>query len=119
MDDVLKEALAAIERQQPKEHTTVWGVGEQLKEILYYEPQLAGLVLADIGKKGMGLADCEKQIKARADEIHKTAKGSGVCVTPMEAEGIIRKFYGLPEKSSEIRVQRSERAEVIELADFF
>lgn len=116
MDDTLKEALAAIEAQQPKEHTAVWCVGEQLKEILCCEPHLAELVLKDLGTKGMGLADCEKQIKARADEIHKSSRSSGVCVTPTEAEGIIRKFYGLPEPGEPVKPSREK---VIDLADFF
>ncbi len=112
MDDVLKRALAAIEAQQPKERTTVWVCGEQLKDILRDEPRLAEIVLTDLGKKGMGLADCEKKIKERA-----RAFGGGLAGP--EAESIIRKFYGLPERSPESRVQRSEKAEVIELADFF
>ena len=124
----LDEALRKIEKQQPKEHTTVWGVGEQLKDILRAEPELAELVNRDLDVKGMGLADCERKIKARADEIHKAAGRSGVCVTPMEAEGIIRKFYGLPERGTEPNSQSSadsspervaKSGAVIDLADFF
>ena len=115
----LEEAIGKIEAQQPKERTTVWVCGEQLKDILRAEPELAEIVLKDLENKAMSLTECEKKFKARADEKHRSDRGNRVCVLPMEAEEIIRKFYGLPEKSSEISVQRSEKAEVIELADFF
>lgn len=120
---VLENAIRRIEEQQPKEQTTVWGVGEQLKDILRGEPHLAEIVLQDLENKSMSLTECEKKIKARADEIHKTANGTGVCVTPMEAEGIIRRFYGLPERGERIATApgapRNDGGEVIDLADFF
>lgn len=111
----LEEAIQKIEAQQPKEHTTVWGVGEQLKDMLRAEPHLAELVAQDMENKDMGLAACERKIKARADEIHKSAHSGGVCITPMEAEGIIRSFYGLPERGA----APQKKAEVIDIGDFF
>ncbi len=111
----LEDAIRKIEAQQPKEHTTVWCCGEQLKDMLRAEPALAELVSQDLDNKSMSIAECEKKIKARADEIHKTAKGGGAAVSPMEAEGIIRKFYGLPERGA----APQKKAEVIDLASFF
>ena len=104
--DYLSEAIRKIEVQQPKEHTSVWGLGEQLKDMLRAQPELAEIVCQDLDNKGMGIAECERKIKARADEIHRMAKGGSVCVTPMEAEEIIRKFYGLPiaRASAEARI---------------
>lgn len=81
-------------QQQGKENTAVWMVGEQLKDICNREPACAGLVDKDLDVKGMGLIDCEKQIKAYAD---KNRKGNCGVVPPNVAEEIIRKFYGLPE----------------------
>ena len=115
---ILEDAIQKIEAQQPKEHTTVWGVGEQLKEMLRAEPHLAELVAQDLENKSMSIAECEKKIKARADEIHKSARGGGVCVTPMEAEEIIRKFYGLPERGEKPQ-PAAPQGGVINLADFF
>lgn len=88
----LEIALEKIAAQQPKERTAVWMVGEQLKDLLRAEPHLAGLVVQDLEREGMSLAECEKKIKAYADK-HKT--GSFACVIPSEAERIIREFYGL------------------------
>ena len=69
-------------------------VGEQLKDICRREPGCAELVEKDLDVKGMGIKDCEKQINAWAD---KNKKGNSCGVPPNVAEGIIRKFYGLPE----------------------
>lgn len=95
--DSLKKAVEAIEQQQPKERTPVWMVGEQLKDMLRNEPHLAELVAQDLENEDMGLAACEKKIKEWADK-HKS--GDFSCVIPSEAEKIIRKFYGLPERGA-------------------
>lgn len=115
---ILEDAIQKIEAQQPKEHTTVWCCGEQLKDMLRDEPHLAEIVSQDLENKSMSIAECEKKIKARADEIHRTAKGSGAAVSPMEAEEIIRKFYGLPERGEKPQ-PAAPKGGVINLADFF
>lgn len=89
----LHTAIEKITAQQPEERTPVWMVGEQLKDILRAEPQLSRLVERDLDVKEMSLAACEKKIKAYADS-RKT--GSFSCVIPLEADRIIREFYGLP-----------------------
>ena len=86
------EKIAA--QQKGKEGTAPWMVGEQLKEICSREPGAAELVEKDLDVKEMSLAECEKRIKDWADK-HK--KGMCAVVPPNVAEGIIRKFYGLPE----------------------
>ncbi len=124
----LEEAIAKIEAAQPKEHTAVWCVGEQLKDILRAEPQFAELVCQDLDNPEMKLEMCEALIKARADELHKKNEGSCSCVTGREAEEIIRKFYGLgkagtPEhrKSKADDEADTENAgkKVLRLEDFF
>lgn len=89
----LSNAIAKITAQQPEERTPVWMVGEQLKDMLRAEPNLAEIVAQDLEVKEMSLAECEKKIKTFAD-AHKTGQFS--CVIPSEAERIIREFYGLP-----------------------
>ena len=32
-----------------------------------------------------------------AEEIYRKSRGSSVCITPVESENVIRKFYGLPD----------------------
>lgn len=145
MNEIQARVIALIEKKQCEyvEYSTVRMVGEQLKDIALAEPAAAELLEQDLQKKGMGLADAEKKIKARADEIHKNMKGGGgVAVPPWEAEDILRKFYGLPERTrgpgkeaSAASVGRLPRAsgprndrtgetdvaggKIIDLADFF
>lgn len=85
-------------QQKGIKNTAPWMVGEQLKDICRREPECAELVEKDLDVKGMGIVDCEKKIKEYADS-HK--KDRFACVPPNVAEGIIRKFYGLPEMQKE------------------
>lgn len=109
----LQTALDKITAQQPKERTSVWMVGEQLKDILRGEPHLAELVAQDLDVKEMSLTECEKEIKAFADG-HRT--GSFACVIPAEAERIIREFYGLPDRGA---APDPAGDNIIRLEDFF
>ena len=101
------------------EGTPEWMVGEQLKEICA-DPDCAGLVEQDLAGDGMGLKECAAKIKAYADEQRKTTKASCVCVPPNVAEGIIRKFYGLPERSAAAKQAEPAKQEdsFLNLEDF-
>lgn len=105
------------------EYTPVWGVAQQLKDILRADPSLEEIVDKDLEAKGMSVADCEKKIKARADAIHKEKKLKGVCIPPQEAEKIIREFYGLPEIGAAEPEPAAPAAEDtgdgLDLSDFF
>ena len=103
-----------ITAQQGKERTAVWMVGEQLKEICEKEPRAAELVLQDLENPEMSLANCEKKIKAYADN-HKT--GNFACVIPSEAEKIIREFYGL-DRPAERQIKQPTPGGIIDLANF-
>lgn len=109
----LEIALEKITAQQPKERTPVWMVGEQLKDILRAEPSLAELVAQDLDVAEMSLAECEKKIRAFADQ-HKT--GSFSCVIPSEAERVIREFYGLPARGE---TPKPVENRLMSLEDFF
>lgn len=91
----LEKAIEAIEKQQTKHNkfSSVYAVGEQLKDILKNQPDTAGIVLQDLNNAGMGLAACEKKIAAFASE-HRI--GNVGCCPPLEADRIIREFYGIP-----------------------
>ena len=41
--------------------------------------------------------NCAKKLQEAADQIHRETKKNTVCLTPLQAEKIIRKFYGLPD----------------------
>ena len=90
------KAIAAIEEQQKsvKARSAPWMVGEQLKDICRREPASAELIAQDLAVKEMSITKAEEKIKAFAD---KNKTGNFACVTPMEAEKILREFYGLPE----------------------
>ena len=63
-------------QQQGKEHTPVWMVGQQLKDMLQDDPTLEEILDKDLDVKGMALADCAAKIKAFADEYHRKIKGN-------------------------------------------
>lgn len=110
-----------IEAQQKgHENTDIWMAGEQLKDILRGDPSLSEIVDKDLDVKDMSLTHCARQIKAWADEQHKKAGGSCVCVPPDVAEGIIRKFYGLPETGSVVSAPDPmlEEDAALDLSDF-
>ena len=109
-----------IEAQQKgREQTAPWMVGEQLKEILRGDEAAQALVDKDLDDPGHSLEACERQIKAWADG-HK--KGSCAVVPPDVAEGIIRKFYGLPEREGRIATApagpRNDSGAIKDIADF-
>lgn len=95
MADYVERALTLISEQQKK--TTArgsqWMVGEQLKDICRHEPISAELLARDLEVEKMSIVEAEKKIKAFADG-HKT--GFTSCVPPVDADRILREFYGLP-----------------------
>ena len=89
----LSEVIAVIEAQQPKERSAVWMVGEQLKDICRADPSAAEILLTDLlHNPEMTLVAAEKKI---AEQARKNKVGSCGCVTPAEAEDILRSFFGL------------------------
>lgn len=125
----VEKAIAAIEEQQAgvKARSPQWMVGEQLKDICRHEPGCAELIYQDLQVEKMSITEAEKKIKAFAD---KNKVGNSSCVTPMEAERILREFYGLPERfddggtpdrgeeSQETEARNSGNRRVLDLADF-
>lgn len=114
MDSTQKAAIAAIEKQQSeiKKDSPAWAVGEQLKDICAAEPASAALILRDLEVPEMSIAKSEEKIKAAADA---KKHGNFSFVSYSEADAILRKFYGLPE-----RVARgaSKSDDTVDLADF-
>lgn len=109
----LQSAIDAIRAQQPKLRNDIWMVGEQLIDMLTDEPQWADMVEHDLKNKGQRLEDLAAQIRERAK---KNKIGSFSCVTPKEAEEIIRKTYGIPARGEQ---PKPKMAPVINLEDFF
>ncbi len=85
------EKIAA--QQKGRDGTPAWMVGEQLKDMCREDPRCEELLDKDLDVKEMGLEKAAAKIKEFADK-HKT--GNFACVTPIQADRILREFYGLP-----------------------
>lgn len=120
MTEFQEKAISMIESQQNKvrARSPQWLVGEQLKEICRMEPPSAELIAQDLENESMSIVEAEKKIKAFADG-HKT--GNFSCVTPLEADQILREFYGLPAAGEPSPVPAPEQPDgnVLHLEDFF
>lgn len=114
-NQMIYEAIERITAQQPKERTAVWMVGEQLKDMIRAEPQLAELIVQELEVESLSLKKCEAKIKAFAD-AHKAGASASSCVTPLEAERIIREFYGLPGRDE--APEHIIRPKILNLEDF-
>ena len=125
----MDKAIAAIEEQQAKvkARSAPWMVGEQLKDMIRREPGIGELIAQDLTAGGMSLEKAEVRIKAFADK-HRT--GNFACVTPAEAEDVLREYFGLPKAGvpssvgyadtfPQGKVGTGDAEGVIDLADFF
>ncbi len=119
---VKNKAVEAIEKQQAtvKPRSAQWMAGEQLKEICRREPASAELVAQDLEQPAMSIVEAEKKIKAFADK-HKAGNSSSV--SPVEAEQILREFYGLPERKPDafapaVIAPAYTAPDIVDIADF-
>lgn len=98
MNATQEQAIAKLREQQSKQamFSSAWGVAGQLIDICSRDPAAAEIILPDLDNPEMSVDIAEKEIRKLADEHHKKSKSSAVCVTPEEAETVLRKFYGLP-----------------------
>ena len=105
-----------IEQQQAKLSDTepAWMVGEQLKDICHDDETAAAIVAEDLMSEAMSLTKAAAELKKYADQ---NKKGRCFCITPKVAEGILRKFYGLPETGTE-RQEPPKKTGVIDLFSF-
>ncbi len=102
------------EQQKGMENTAVYAIGEQLKDIVKAVPEAAEIVLQDLDVKEMSISECEKKVKELADKRHKESKLPFAFVSPAEADGIIRKFYGIPDEAAD----KPTENKIIDLSDF-
>ena len=104
--------IALIEEQQKgHENEPLYMVGEQLKEIAEREPLSAELLEKDLATDGMKLSQAADALKKYADEHH--GKEKCFCITPIVAEGILRSFYGLPERGAkEEKISEQENTRI-------
>ena len=121
MNEVQKLAIVAIEKQQEgRKRDTVWMAGEQLKDICRREAHSAQIILEDLESKDMAITAAEKKIAERA---RANKQGNCGCVSPWEAEEILREFYGLGVPAEELPEQEEDQSvrregKILDLADF-
>lgn len=99
-------------QQKGHENTDVFGIGEQLKDMAEGNEKITDLLINDLTTEGMMLTDAAKMFKKHADGIK--GKQNVVCITPKVADGLLRKFYGLPSAQEKEQVA----APAIDLSDF-
>ena len=109
MTSTQEQAIAKLKEQRAKvkSRSPQWMAAEQLMDICRMEPESAELIAQDLDN-GLNITEAEKKIKAFADK-HKT--GNFACVTPKEADSILREYFGLPKagKREHIVVRSSEK----------
>ena len=103
-----------------KEDKPEWTVGEQLLDMASQQPEIAELLAQDLDVPEMNLTAAAAKIREYADEKHKKGGEKCVCVTPAEAEKVLRAFYHLPEADAETdsRPPAGSTAPIVDLADF-
>lgn len=116
MTEFQEKAISMIESQQAKvkDRSNERLVGEQLKDICRAEPHSAELIAQDLENEGMSITGAEKKIAA-------FAKKNGGRVSGVEADQILREFYGLPAAGapSPAPVPEQPDGNVLHLEDFF
>ena len=109
----LEKKIAALQAKE-KEGSPALMVGFQLLDMAREDARAAELLLQDLTVPEMDLTHAAEKIKEYADSHH--ASNRCFCVTPQVAEGILRKFYGLPERAPAGR--REPDAGVIRVEDY-
>lgn len=112
---MVHETMDKLRAQQSKvkERSAPWMVAEQLKDICRREPHSAEILAQDLENASMSITEAEKKIKAFADG-HRS--GGFACVTPGEADAILREFYGLGAPGG--TAAESGSPKILNLADF-
>lgn len=118
----MNKATELIQKQQSgKVNTPAFVIGLHLIDMMKQDGRIASILEEDLQNPEMSLEKCAQKLKDAADEKHRVTKSSTICITPPEAEKIIRKFYGLPdpEEKQEEKTQETPAAvpDIIELED--
>lgn len=115
MKEKLKELIRA--QQAGKENLPEYMIGEQLLEMAEGDEKTIELLVNDLQIKEMDLSAAAKQLKQYSDA--NKGKAQCFCITPIVAEKILRKFYGLPDKNEQKVVPAEPNRAEINLDDFF
>lgn len=116
--ETMENLIEKIAAMQPKEQNDVWMVGEQLKDIARESEETAEILEKDLGVPEMGLKQAAAQLQKAADKKRGGMRGdSCVVITPAEADAILRRFYGIPERDAAPAPEKPGGHKVIDLFD--
>ena len=112
--------ISMIKKQQGENHhNPTYMIGMQLIDMAHDDERIIQILVEDLQAESMSLGKCADAMKQHADEIHRKEHGSYVCIPPDEAEKVIRKFYGLPEREAEPAAAAPEpETGILSLEDF-
>lgn len=118
----MNKATELIQKQQSgKVNTPAFVIGLHLIDMMKQDGRIASILEEDLQNPEMSLERCAQKLKDAADARHRETKSSTICITPTEAEKIIRKFYGLPDPEKEQEGEKKEEPtalpDIIELED--
>ena len=115
----MNKAIELIEKQQRgKDNTPAFVIGLHLIEMMKQDGRIEAILEEDLQNPEMSLENCAKKLQDAADQIHRETKKNTVCLTPMQAEKIIRKFYGLPDQGDVPQpAPAPEPSDIIDLED--
>ncbi len=97
-----------IAAQQQKGSRMVKQVGRHLADIIQGKPEWEEIVSQDLDKESMDIAKCEREIF----KFFREHDG----IEDWEAENVIRKFYGLPERDEPVAPVRQSPAPQVHTA---
>jgi hypothetical protein len=103
-------------QQQGHENEPLFMVGEQLKDIASREPASAELLEQDLEVEAMSLRAAAAELQKYSDKNRGSAKC--FCITPLVAEEILRKFYGLPSPDKAGAQSTQNSTDFIDLSNF-
>ena len=115
----MNKATELIQKQQSgKDNSPAFVIGLHLIDMMKQDSRIEAILEEDLQNAGMSLDECAKKLQAEADRIHRETKSNTVCLSPLQAEKIIRKFYGLPDPEDKPAEEPApEPIGIIELED--
>ena len=114
----MSKVIELIRKQQSgKDNTPAFVIGLHLIEMMERDGRIERILEEDLQNPGMSLEKCAEKLKEAADKKHRETKSSCVVLTPLDAEMIIRKFYGLPDPVEQKPAEPEEKPDIIDLED--
>ena len=115
-EELKAELSAQAEACKGDKHIAT-NLAAQTVDICRGNADLIAIVMEDL-KAGKTLSDLAGELKIQADIKHNALSTGSVCITPMEADEVIRKFFGLPAAGEAPAPQMASAPGILNLEDF-